>query len=156
MKSRWAPVPNRTLTICWIVQKHNENSKSWGLKSIFRPRGMCALHLRSSSPWRQPSRISQVVLFLRRHTTCKSPSCIDVILEDEPATHHGPLTPDTHQNDTDCFLQCKNLPNVYAAVLDCSRVALHVQALTLGEMAVRFQSLAQNTSTHIPQHTRPG
>ena len=116
---------------------------------------MCALHLRSSSPWRQPCRISQVVLFLRRHTTCESPSGISMILESESATHQGPLTPDTHQNGTADFIQCKSSPNVYAAVLDCSRVALHVQALTLLTASIRDTGLAKE-DTHIPQQTKPG
>lgn len=47
-------------------------------------------------------------------------------------------------------------PKVYAAVLDCSNVALHVHALTLRDRSRSSLLDKGGASSHIPQQTSPG
>lgn len=52
----------------------------------------------------------------------------------------------------------KGLPKVYAAVLDCNSVALHVHALTLDAYCRHswVEILEHVTNAYIPQQTKPG
>lgn len=82
-----------------------------------------------------------------------------VLNETARDTYHGPDIPANHQvTFNTAIYRDRSSPNVYAAVLDCRSVALHVQALTLWTECGMNKLSQENRDnrTHMPQQTRPG